>query len=195
MNTQLAALVKKVNDLLPAGAYSMDRPLRNSAVNDAIGELARAFVGATEGDRHAARAALVPYSSEVLLGYAWEMAEDSVSQGAPEMIRLGLLALAIEGGGLDPRDSIIRMCLLFRSAEKLAFDPAEFFVSASSLAASPFLRQEMHEFPSRTPRQRALMGFVREVYTAAGFRYVQQPWPNRGIIWKEKIRRLFRKKR
>lgn len=195
MNMAFTDLVKELNALAPPERRSL-APLRNPAINDVIGRLTQSFTTATEDERTQAREALTGESCEVLLGYAWEMAEEAVSLKSAEMVTRGLLALSLEDGKFDARDSIIRMAPLFRSAQKLNLGVEALFDRVASLITNPYLKSEMREFPLRSPENRDLKKafFIQEANTSEGFRYIQQPWPMRRIIWREKLRRLFSRK-
>jgi hypothetical protein len=188
-------LVGKLNALAPPG-HATYPSLRDPFVNEVIGFLTQSFATATDQQQAEARAALAYDSRCALMGYAWEMAEEAVSQSSAEMVRRGLLALAIEDGIGDARDNIIRLAPLFRSAQKLDLDAEKLFAEAADLTTNSYLKGAMRTFPLRSPEKRDLgkAFFIRERNTREGFRYVQDSlYPHvRRAIWRKKLRRFFR---
>ena len=117
---------------------------------------------------------LSQYTSHALIGYAYKMATDAVRQTSPDLVVRGLLALAIEGGRQDLRDSIVPMALLHHSALKLGMDARKTFETCASFSTSAPLSQAMRSFPVRRPADRDLAAFCfREVVTSNGFTYEQ----------------------
>ncbi len=188
-------LIKELNALAPLEHHRL-APIRSAAINDVIGHLTQSFAAAGEDERAQARAALTQQSSEVLLAYAWEMAEEAVSRKSGEMVSRGLLALSLEDGKLDARDSIVRMAVLFRSAQRLGLDAETLFVWAANLAKDSYVKRGMQTFPLRSAENRDLRKafYIWEANTSEGFRYSQKPWPMRRLIWRERLRRLFLRK-
>ena len=110
------------------------------------------------------------------------------------MVTQGLSALSIDDGGLDPRNSIERMAVLFRSAEKLGLDAVKLFAEAADLATNPFLKAAMLGFPARRPEDRDLLEafYIREKTTDRGFSY--EPWQYgaaRRKVWWRKLRKFL----
>jgi hypothetical protein len=190
-------LVHNLNTLVPPEHRSL-YPVRDPAINQVIGELTQSFAAATEQQREEARAELARPSHSVLLGYAWEMAEEAVSHCSAEFVRQGLIALAIDNGLRDARDNIIRLAPLFRSAQKLGLDAEKLFAEASELCTLPLLKSAMRGFPMRKPEHRDLgkAFFIREHNTKEGFRYTRDRSAFgravRRAVWREKLKRFFR---
>jgi hypothetical protein len=188
-------LIEELNALVPPEHFTL-APLRDGSVNEVIGLLTQSFAVATERERADARAALTRPSNRVLLGYAWEMAEEAVSHRSAEFVRQGLIALAIDNGARDARDNIIRLAPLFHSAQKLNIDTENLFSEVAELCTLPLLKNAMRGFPMRKPEHRDLgkAFYIRERNTKDGFRYVQDSLnPHvRRAIWRKKLRRFFR---
>ena len=86
-----------------------------------------AFRAAGPAERAAMSAALTREDSGWLNSLAREAAERAVREGDDERIRLGLAALALEGGWPDWRDTLVTLTLLHVSARKLELDADRFF--------------------------------------------------------------------
>ena len=107
-----------------------------------------------------------------LVLYADYAATYAVRLGDPELIRRGVLSLAIENNTFDYRDTITRLALLNHSASKLGIDPDKIFQEAMSVAPQKFARS-LERFIERSPEDRALSKFgFREEYTPL-FTYVR----------------------
>ena len=106
----------------------------------------------------------------LLLQYAAEAAARAVRDGSPEKIVAGLVALAIEGGRRDIRDSIVNLARLYHSALRLRMDAEATFSDTATLAGTPELQRAMEGFPKRPVRDLKAFG-LREVMTEDGFDY------------------------
>jgi hypothetical protein len=72
-----------------------------------------------------------------------------------------LLAIAMEGFEFDPRDALLRLALLYHSAERLGVAPQELFDIAAGVARGP-VAEAMRDFTrARAPEDRTLaaMGY------------------------------------
>jgi hypothetical protein len=187
-----ANYVRELNSVVPV-EYTMVNPLPDARTDGIIRAMAQAFCSADDQERALARAGLASQSKHVLLVFAWEAASLSVREKSAALVRDGLIALSIENGQLDARDSIVRMAVLFRSAQKLGLDVSRCFSEAAELATDPYLKEAMRDFPSRSSQNRDLgkAFFIRETMTEHGFTYVQGSWPMRRRIWRERLRRLL----
>ena len=136
-----------------------------------------AFERADQAARQRFTERLTSDSRNALLGYASDLAVLAVRRNSPELVRLGLLALAVEGGTVDIRDSIVGLAKLYHSAMKLGVDAAATFRDVAALTPVARLRSEMSGFPSRPPEYRELPAFwLREQMTDDGFVY-EMVWP------------------
>ena len=124
-----------------------------------VTSIVAAFTSANPSARLRLVSRLSKNSSNPLLSYAYKMAIDAVRQTSPELVVRGLAALAIEGGRIDIRDSIIPMALLHHSALKLGMDVKEVFSTSASLSSSASLIQAMRSFPQREPENKELKAF------------------------------------
>jgi len=188
-------LVKRLNSVVPS-TYETERQ-HLPVADEIMASLIDAFQSASVEQRGVARAELGRAARWFLLCYAWERAEQAIKQKSGEMITQGLLTLSIEDGGFDARDTIVRMSILFRSAQKLGLDAVQLFAKAADFATNPFLKTAMLEFPARPPEQRDLRMafFIDEKTTEQGFSYQLQPWrfakAVRRKVWLQKLRRFF----
>ncbi|HVP00412.1 MAG TPA: hypothetical protein VMT15_20210 [Bryobacteraceae bacterium] len=120
---------------------------------------------------------LSPRARGGFLGYASRMATLAVRQNSPDLIEQGLVALVIEDGGRDWRDSVVALFQLYHSACKLGMDATATFAKISSLAESGTIKKEMLGFPHRPPGSRSLQAFcMEEEIGEEGFGYRQIPW-------------------
>jgi hypothetical protein len=183
-------VVARLNAAAPF-TYEMGQPYQPVA-DEIVASLIGAFESASPEERAVARAALSRGSQWFLLCYAWERAEQAIRQNSGELVTQGLLALSIEDGGLDPRDSIVRMAILFRSLRKLGLDATQPFGEAADLATH--LKAVMREFPARSPENRDF-SYVGESTTEQGFSYQLQPWrfakAVRRKVWLLKLRKFL----
>jgi hypothetical protein len=143
--------------------------------DEAINPIVRAFAAADLQHRRAISAKLSSYTSGYLLGYRRRMAEEAVRRSSPDLVRLGLMALALDGGRTDLRDVIVRLALLHHSALKLNMDARAAFDEVAAFAVDDSLSQAMRSFPLREPKNRDIgTAFrYRETVTDKGFAYKQ----------------------
>ena len=89
-----------------------------------------------------------------------------------------MIALVIEGGSQDWRDSIVALAKLYHSAVKLGMNAQKTFEEAANLADPGIIKTEMNGFPLRPPRDRDLKAFhITEEITEDSFDYKQGiPW-------------------
>jgi hypothetical protein len=123
-------------------------------------------------ERQAIVSSLSEISGQYVGAYAAVMAVLAVRQGSPDFVLRGLIALAIEGGGLDIRNSIPILATLHHSALKLGMDAQQTFSDIAALSPADSMRAQMTTFPSRPPEIRGLEAFyLREVMTDDGFMF------------------------
>ena len=146
------------------------------ALEEAITAVVKIFEAADENERRAFASDLSPHARNRLLGYAADMAVLAVRRQSRGLIEQGLVALVIEGGTRDLRDSIVALAKLYNSAVKLGMNAEKSFETAAGLAEPGMLRTEIHGFPLRRPEDRSLKAFYQtEETTEEGFRYKQVP--------------------
>ncbi len=93
---------------------------------------------------------------------------------SPDLIRQGLIALAILGEVDDPRGLTFSLATLHHSALKLGIDTPSLFAEVASLSPPTTLKDWMRQFPLRPPAERDLSSFrLREVTTKEGFDFIQ----------------------
>jgi hypothetical protein len=136
------------------------------------------FGMADENGRHVIASRLNKPARHGFLGYGATMAVLAVRTQSPTLIERGLIAVVIEGGTHDWRDSIVALAKLYHSAVKLGMDARKAFEGAARLADPGIIKKEMNGFPLRPPKDRDLKGFSwTEEITEEGFRYKQVlPW-------------------
>ena len=93
---------------------------------------------------------------------------------SPDLIRQGLIALAILGEVDDPCDLTFSLATLHHSALKLGIDTPSLFAEVASLSPPTTLKDWMLQFPLRPPAERDLKAFrLREITTKEGFDFIQ----------------------
>lgn len=152
------------------------RPLPPDRFDEVISSIIEAFRISDLGGRKAIASRLNLYSQKRLLGYATDMAALAVRRQSPGLVLEGLMALVVEGGREDIRDSIGSLAALYHSTVKLQLDAAKTFANVASLGESGALQLEMSRFPFRAPKDRDLAAFyLREINTEDGFSYEHVP--------------------
>ncbi|MEO8129045.1 MAG: hypothetical protein ABJF23_21460 [Bryobacteraceae bacterium] len=155
----------------PKRAYSVPlEEVRSSVV--------KIFGMADEKVRHAITSRLSVNARNGFLEYAAAMSVLAVRTQAQPLIEQGLIALVIEGGSQDWRDSILVLAKLYNSAAKLGMDTQKVFEKAASIAEPGVIKKELNGFPRRRPEDRDLKAFRQaEEITKEGFAYKQVlPW-------------------
>jgi hypothetical protein len=156
----------------PQRAYSV---LREEAMTSVV----KLFEAADDNGRRAITSRLSVSARNGFLGYSVDMAVLAVRNQSAALIEQGLVALVIEGGSQDYRDSIVALAKLHHSAVKLGMDSRKALEKAASLADPGVLKDAMKGFPLRPPEERDLKALYQgEEFTEEGFRYKQAlPWP------------------
>jgi hypothetical protein len=121
-------LVQKLTSLIPPEYHRHDE---HDYANQVVKSLIVEFSHLETNQRMTLRQALNVPVSLVLLDYAWDSSMEAVRQQSRERIREGLLALAIEDGRLDFRDSLLSVAVLMRSARKFDLDPTELWLETA----------------------------------------------------------------
>ena len=108
---------------------------------------------------------------QTLLAYSERMASKAVRTRDSECIRLGLIALGVDGWRTDWRDNIMVLSLHARSSEIIGADPSTLFGEAGQCLA-PNVQRSFELFLQRDPEDRSIeaMGFT-ESRDEDGFRY------------------------
>ena len=151
-------------------------PLGDSPPSDELMmAVIEAFSSADEEGRRKIATKLGSEAQRTFLSFAARMAVLAVRRNTPELVVVGLCALAVEGGGRgDIRDAIVVLAKLHHSAVKLGMNAFGTFGGVALLATSDRLRNEMARFPHRPPADRNLAAFLlREDLTGGEFNYVQ----------------------
>ncbi|HXN48398.1 MAG TPA: hypothetical protein VN893_17245 [Bryobacteraceae bacterium] len=170
-------------DILNNAAARLSAPLHPRVPEEVFRSVLAAFEEADEAGRVKVTERLSRESGAALLAFASELAASALRRNSPELIRLGLLAVGVEGGRCDIRDDMTALALLYHSAAKLGLDAAASFSKVAALvpATDPRLEQfgtsvkkELAGFPSRPPESRNLKAF--------GFR---ERMSNQGLIYED----------
>jgi hypothetical protein len=178
--------------MVPARPFGGLMPGEADMVRAALG----AFRAALPEDRLAATHALTPVGCAVLLEFARDAAQGAVRERSPGLVNEGLLALALEGGMQDPRDTIIVLAVFLRSSEILGLDPGTLFSEAANLFAREALAAEVRHFPARPEDDRKLRAFrIAERHSKEGFSYEQMAWDFRPAVRGARIAELVRRLR
>ncbi|HEY2460757.1 MAG TPA: hypothetical protein VGI16_08115 [Candidatus Acidoferrum sp.] len=171
-SARIAGILSELDNLHAQDFWGKIKNLPENLSSD-LTELVQFYQTADSAARAQVNASLTPNSSFLFFGYASEMAVRAVRECNPDLISMGLAALAIENGLFDARENIIVMCLLCYSALKLQVDPQPLFLNASALATHPRLVTELRNFPSRPPAARSLKAFYfAETGSGETFDYV-----------------------
>jgi hypothetical protein len=140
-------------------------------------EITALVAKAVEGDQLAALTAMIEprQHAEILNIYAQRTASLAVQGRDPNLLRLGLLALAVAYlKTRDFRDNLFTLALLWRSAELLALDPREELERAA--ARVPPAADFFHGWINRSPDAQALSAMgCREANVGGEFWY-ETPW-------------------
>jgi hypothetical protein len=135
----------------------------------------------------------------VFARYAYYTAEESVRKNDVPLLRRGLVALAIENGGEDWRDTLPLLALMRNSACRLHVNVAELFSAVAEIAYPP-LRGMIASSGDRNSQQRSIESYrYKESGEGQSFRYVYEAPPSRvpsrmeWNLWQlfRKLRRLF----
>lgn len=96
-----------------------------------------------------------------LLAFSERMATLSVRARESEFVRLGLLALGLNGWNGDWRENIILLSLHVDALERIGVQPVKLFKPAGQLLSSP-VRQAFSDFLRRTPEDQSIeaMGYI-----------------------------------
>jgi hypothetical protein len=150
---------------------------RSVPMDEAMAFIVGTFRIADEEARRDIASKLSSRARRRFLGYAMNLAVVAVREDTPDLIEQGLVALAIENGGQDWRDSIVALFQLYHSASKLGMDVEATFAKVALLAEPGVIKKEMNGFPQRPPESRSLKAFcMAEEIGEDGFRYRQIPW-------------------
>ena len=168
--------VEAARMLAPAPPPPSDR------LDAVIASILERFRVADESNRATLASQLNRFALKRLIRYSAEAAEEALTQRSPHLVELGLMAVALEGGREELRDSIMSLAMLYYTAQQLDIDAQQLFTSVSTLVVpGPFQRdlsKEMSGFPLRPAETRSLEAFdLRIESTEAGLNYRHcPPW-------------------
>jgi hypothetical protein len=108
-------------------------------LEDAMTSVVTMFRTADDNSRRQMVSSLTQDARNGFLGYAAAMANLAIREQSPSLIEQGLIAIVIEGGKLDWRDSLVALAKLYHSAVKLGMDAQNAFERAASLELAGFL--------------------------------------------------------
>lgn len=191
-------LINQIEELNACAPPGYELGLGQAQIDDLVTALIESYRTSDRGERSAAVKRLTREGQQLLLDFAWEQAAESVRRRSGGTIANALAALSIEDGQYDLRDSIVRMAVLFRSAEKLGLDASTLFAEAADLALSTELQRALSSFPHRPPEHRDLgkAFYIRERVADGRFTYERDPEgfarAVRRKVWFSKWRRVFR---
>jgi hypothetical protein len=125
------------------------KPAHSFPLEQAMTSVVTIFATADANTRRAIASRLNVPAQNGLLRYAADMAVRAVKSQSPALIEQGLIALVIEGGSRDYRDSVVALAQLYRSAVQLGMDARTVFKRAALLADAGIIKRELNEFPLR----------------------------------------------
>jgi hypothetical protein len=143
-----------------------------SAVIASIDTVIDAFEAGDRHERNRIICAVDKRFSFVFFMYAGMSAVESVRRNQPELVRRGLIALAIENLTYDWRDSIPQLAKLYHSAQKFSqIDAEELLGDVGRMSNAPF-NEMLSSFAQRSEESKALEGFgLRETLPPSLFNY------------------------
>lgn len=103
----------------------------------AVENLTKAFVDSDPAGRRKLTQRLERPFIWVFARYAYYTAAESVRKNDAPLLRRGLVALAIENGGQDWRDTLPLLALMRNSARRLNVNAAELFSGVAEIASPP----------------------------------------------------------
>jgi hypothetical protein len=127
--------------------------------------------------------------AETLRAFGVRMASLAVRRAEPDLLRLGLLAVAVASlRSMDRRDDLLALAPLWRTASLLRLDPPHEFTAAA--VELPGAAEFLLGWVDRSPERQDLMemGF-RESTDEDGFRYVEDATVFRRILEEDYARR------
>lgn len=165
--------------------------------NESIERLIDAFVIADPREREEIAARVECGMSFIFDRYARLAAVGSVRRSDPDLLRRGLIALAIENAKPDWRDTLAYLAFIYRSAGKLNVNASELFHAIAQIACPPF-RRLLEGFLGRDEVDRTIESFhwkeTGEGETFA-YVYVQPPAKRRRSKMELKLDRFLRRLR
>ena len=107
--------------------------------------------------------------------YAKAMAVEAVREGQEEKVFKGLVALAVENGAFDWRDSMMMLVLLHHSAAKIGVDASRLFQRAAAIS-TPQTSEGFLQFSGRAPENLDLakFGYQEGTDSEGNFAYVSK---------------------
>jgi hypothetical protein len=148
-----------------------------ATLDASLTDLVRAFEGASDAERKTFLQSLGHENSHLLIAYCERMATLGVRESSPRRLADGLVAIAIEGFRFDARDAIVRLALIYHSAEKLRVNPRELFDAAASMAGDEVAETLRRFTRERPPAKRTLgsMGYRESGDRAQPLLYERAP--------------------
>ena len=118
---------------------------------------------------------VTPEISFLFFMYAKAMAVEAVRERQEEKVFKGLVALAVENGVFDWRDSMMVLVLLHHSAAKIGADPSQLFQRAAAIS-TPQTSEGFLEFSARAPENLDLgkFGYREGTDSEGNFAYVSK---------------------
>ena len=143
------------------------RPLPDP-LDEEIDALLDRYLEGDEELRSRFRAAIGLPQAAALEAYGVRMASVALRDRSPDALLRGLVAAMLAGSSPeeDPREVLLRVPPLHRSAERLGVNPASLFATAAELAG-PDTPVAVRAFPERAPADRSLEAFYWEERDAA----------------------------
>jgi hypothetical protein len=139
--------------------YFTDKTLP-SVYDDAIGDIIVAAAAGTAPEQPLC--VLTVDEAWLLIAFAARMATLSVRERSPERLNRALVALAVEGGKLDLRETIQMLALILDAAHRIGTPASPLFSSAASIVRNARVAEVMLTFPERPVDMRTIesMGYI-----------------------------------
>jgi hypothetical protein len=172
MKRNLQEIIERIAANISQYAYRrFEKKPMPCSLDDDFHDLISLFSQASHTEREAMLSRIDADTAGALMAFSWRMAVWGARQNSRDLLLKGLIALVIDGGKYDIRDTISIMPLLYHSAIKINIDPQSLFDEAAAYYPNDVARI-LSKFPQRKPEDRNLQSFnYVEVATPEGIDY------------------------
>ena len=158
---------------------------------EAIDRLIDAYISSDPAGREEMAQQVDRSFAFVFPDYAQRAAEGAVRRNDPELLKRGLIALAIENTKTDWRDTLPDLAFIYHSAGKLNVSALDLFRNTATIACPPFQRL-LEGFLSRREEMRSIEYFhYKEAGAGHTFRYLYVKPPSHIPSRLERKTRMF----
>jgi len=172
MTRNLQEIKERIAANLSQKAYwSFDKKPMPCELDDDFNAMISMFSQASQTEREEMLKQIDGKTADALAAFGWRMAVWGARLNSRELLLKGLIALVMDGGKMDIRDTINVMPVLYHSAVKINVDPQTLFDEAAAYYPNDAARI-LNKFPKRKPEERSLQAFFYvEVSTPEGIDY------------------------